>query len=255
MRHDTPRPPLALALVLSLGLTVLAPGRLAAQAPAETPPPLWAVRLTVGPAWDAARAPNDQTGMREHSANIARMRAEGVLVVGARFGELGLLVLRVPDEEAVRTQLAPDPAIQGGVFEVRIDRWSGFAHGTTAWLTSPEAVTLRAYFDAYNAHDADTVASLLAEDVAWMSVGPDGLSVEGATRAALHAWLEGAFRSRPTLRSTVQSMEQTGPYLSIRERATWQTADGASAAQEALAVYEVRDGLIRRVWYFPSVRP
>ena len=46
--------------------------------------------------------------MRAHSANIARLRRDGTLVHGARFGELGLLVLRLPDEPAVRAALASE---------------------------------------------------------------------------------------------------------------------------------------------------
>ncbi|MEO6222364.1 MAG: hypothetical protein ABIP90_03875 [Vicinamibacterales bacterium] len=76
-----------------------------AQTPAPAapaPPRLSAVRLSTGPAWDAAKGPNDQTGISAHSLNIARLRGHGTLVFGGRFGELGLLVLRVPDEAAVR---------------------------------------------------------------------------------------------------------------------------------------------------------
>lgn len=86
------------------------------QAPAA-PPRLYAVRLTTGPAWDTAKLPNEQAGMKEHSANIARMRRDGVLVLGARIGDTGLLVLRVPDEAAARAQFADDPTVATGVFK------------------------------------------------------------------------------------------------------------------------------------------
>jgi hypothetical protein len=158
--------------------------------------------------------------MKEHSANIARLRREGTLVLGARFGELGLLVLRVPDEAAVQAQLGSDPAIASGVFKTQIDVYAPFAHGTTAWLTTPEAIVLRAYLDAYNRHEPDTVAALLAPDVKWFSLDADKLSVDGDGRAALRTWLAGYFKSLPDTRSDFLSLEQNGPFLSARERAS-----------------------------------
>ena len=227
---------------------------------AQTPPPLappprlYAVRLSTGPAWDAAKSPNDQSGMKEHSGNIARLRREGTLVLGARFGELGLLVLRVPDEAAVRAQLAPDPTITSGVFKVQIDVFSPFAHGTTAWLTTPEAVVLRAYLDAYNRHEPDRVAAFLAAKVKWLSIDGDKLATDGDGREALRTWLAGYFKSLPDVRSDFLSIEQAGAFLSVRERASWTAKDGTSRSQQGHGVYEIRDGLIERVWYFPSVR-
>ena len=59
-----------------------------APSPIAPPPRLYAVRLSTGPAWDAAKSPNEQTGMKEHSANIARLRREGTLVLAGHVGAL-----------------------------------------------------------------------------------------------------------------------------------------------------------------------
>ena len=241
-----------LTAALFLSATTIA--QTPSPSPVPTPPRLFAVRLSTGAAWDAAKSPNDQTGMKEHSANIARLRREGTLVLGARFGELGLLVLRLPDEATVRTQLAPDPTVGNGVFKVQIDAFSPFAHGTTAWLTSPEAVILRAYLDAYNRHEPDAVAALLSPRVKWFSLDGDKLSTDCDGRETLRAWLAGAFKSRPDTRSDFLSIEQVGAFLSVRERASWTGKDGTRVSQQSHSVYEIRDGLLERVWYFPSAR-
>ena len=243
--------PLALLSLVTIASAQTPP---AAPAPSATAPRLHAVRLSKGPAWDEAKSPNDQLGMKEHSANIARLRREGALVHGARFGELGLLVLRLPDEPAVRAALAPDPTTANGVFKVQIDVYSPFAHGTTAWLATPEAVALRAYFDAYNRHEPGAVAALLAPDVKWLSLSGEKLSTDGDGREAVRIWLTGYFKSLPDVRSEALTIEQTGAFLSVRERASWTAKDGARRSQQAHGVYEIRDGLIARVWYFPSVR-
>ena len=225
-----------------------------ATPPVPAPPRLYAVRLSTGPAWEAAKSPNDQTGMKEHSANIARLRREGTLVLGARFGELGLMVLRVPDEAAVRAQLTPDKAVASGVFKIQIDLFSPFAHGTTAWLTTPEAVVLRAYLNAYNRHEPDAVAALLSPKVKWYSLDADKLSTDGDGREALRTWLVGYFKSLPDTRSDFLAIEQVGAFLSVRERASWTATDGTARSQQSHSVYEIHDGLIERVWYFPAVK-
>ncbi len=238
-----------LLTLLCLGLAPLLP----AQQPVA-PPNLFALRLTKGPAWDESKGPNEQAGMREHSANIGRMRREGALVLGARFGEVGLLVLRVPDEAAVQAQLAPDPAVAGGVFKMQVDVFAPFAHGTTAWLTTPEAVLLRAYLDAFNRHDAEATAAFCAENFKWFSIDGDKSSIDAESRTQLRDWLVGYFKSRPTVRSDFLSVEQTGPFLTVRERASWDNKEGRRVTAQSFGVYEIRDGLIQRVWYYPAVK-
>jgi hypothetical protein len=242
------------AFFSTIAMLAQAPSPAPAPPSPVAPPRLYAVRLATGPAWDAAKSPNDQTGMKEHSANIGRLRREGTLVLGARFGELGLLVLRAPDEAAARALLAPDPTVDNGVFKVQIDVYSPFAHGTTAWLTTPEAVTLRAYFDAYNRHEPDAVAALLSPKVKWFSLDADKLSTDGDGREALRTWLTSYFKSLPDTRSDALSIDQNGAFLSLRERASWTAKDGAKRSQQSHSVYEIRDGLIERVWYFPAVK-
>lgn len=230
---------------------------LVAQTPPTPPPPapkMFAARLTTGPAWNTAKLPNDQPGMREHSANIARMSREGLLVLGARFGELELLVLRVPDAAVAAAQFEPDPTIAAGVFQLQIDAFAPFAHGNTAWLMTPEAILLRAYLDAFNRHEADAVAAFCADTFKWHSLEGDKSSIDAESRPQLRDWLTGYFKSLPTVRSEFLSVDQAGPFLSVRERASWQNKAGQRVSQQALGVYEIRNGLIQRVWYYPSVK-
>lgn len=165
-----------------------------------------------------------------------------------------LLGLRVPDEGAVQVQLAPDPTIAGGGFNAQSDAFSPFAHGNTADPTTPEAVLLHAYLAAYNRHDADAGAAYCAEDFKWHSIDGDQTSTDAGNRTQLRAWLVGYFKSIPTVHSDFLSVEQTGPYLTVRERATWDNTEGQRVSQQAHGVYEIRENLMRRVWYFPSVK-
>jgi ketosteroid isomerase-like protein len=118
---------------------------------------------------------------------------------------------------------------------------------------SAEAATVRAYFAAYNAHDIDAVVKLLHADFVWLNVVEDTIAVEVRGQEAVRTSLTGYFRGLPTARSEIESIATLGPWVSVRERAHWTGKSGARS-QASLSVYEVRDGLLRRVWYYPSVK-
>jgi ketosteroid isomerase-like protein len=118
---------------------------------------------------------------------------------------------------------------------------------------SPEAQALRSYFAAFNRHDPAAAAALLAPNVKWMTVDTDKLTVEGQGREAVRDWLTGYFQAQPDVRSEFLSLEQTGILLAVRGRVSWTTA-GTPRVEESHAVYEIRNGLITNVWFFPAVR-
>lgn len=242
-----------LLLLIAVFATALSAAETAPAAPAQK---LFAVTFTTGPGWDAARSPNDQKFMREHSANLARMRAAGVAVLGGRYADKGLLLVRGVDEAAVRAELAHDPAIAAGTFRAAVDEYRPFQHGDTRpAAASPEITVVRAALSAYNARDADAVAAHHADDIAWFGIGPDGRpSLEGEGREAVRKWLTGCFKSQPDVRAEIFDVTQTGPHVSFRERVSWTANDGARRIQSAIGVYEVRDGKIKRAWYFPAAR-
>jgi hypothetical protein len=216
---------------------------------------LFAVRFTTGPNWDAAKAPTEQAHFKEHSANLSRMRREGMLVIGARYGEVGLVVLRLPDEAAVKAQFAQDPSLEAGTFAAQIDRFMPFMHGSTqAPLVSPEAVALRAYFDAFNRHEPDSTVAFLAENVKSYAIAGDSLSLDGDGRDSVRAWLAGYFKQFPDVKSEILEIRQTGPHVFVHERVSWTAADGSAKRQSALSVYEIEGESIQRVWYFPATQ-
>ena len=116
MRHSR-RTALSAAVVGGLGFAsgraIAEASRPAPQSPAGT---LFAVELRTGPGWDAARAAHEQAHFREHSANLKRLRQAGQLLVGARYGDKGFLVLMAESEAAARALIDADPSVQSQVF-------------------------------------------------------------------------------------------------------------------------------------------
>lgn len=223
-------------------------------ASAEKPPPLhsFAARFTAGPNWNVDVPPPAQTGFAGHSANLKRLRNEGLVQFGARYGEVGLVVVLAPDIKTARALFAADPSLTAGTFVLQLDLFSAFYHGSTAHLQSPEARVMRDYLAAYNRHDADGVAAHLAPNLVWYSIAGDTLSPEANNRAAIRDWLIEHFQSHPTTRSDYLAFEQTGPYITVREHAFSLDAKGQRVGQQAFAIHEIRDNLIQRVWYFPA---
>jgi uncharacterized protein YciI len=217
---------------------------------------LFAVRITTGPAWVQGKSPAEQLHFREHSANLARMRQEGLIVLGGRFAELGLVIVRAPDAAAVQSQFAQDPAMTAGVFQAQVDEYRPFAHGSTQPpATSPEIDVVRKQLEAFNRHSPDDVVACYAENIKWLSIDGDKVATEGDGRESIRTWLAGYFKSLPTVKSEFLEINQTGPHVVFRERASWTARDGTPRSQTAIGVFEVRDGLVQRAWYYPAVRP
>ncbi len=108
--------------------------------PAPAPAPkLFAVTFTTGPKWDPAKPPQDQAFFKEHSANLARLRTENISVLGGRYGDKGLLLVRATDAAAVRAQLARDPSLAAGTFVATVEEYLPFQHGDTRPSAAPAA--------------------------------------------------------------------------------------------------------------------
>lgn len=125
-------------------------------------------------------------------------------------------------------------------------------HAQSAPDTTALAV-VKSYFAAYNAHDVAGVIRLLSADFTWLSVTGDSVTVEVRGAAATRSSLVEYFQDFPSAKSEMEAATALGPWVTVRERARWQGTAGPRS-QAAISVYEVRAGLLRRVWYYPVVK-
>ena len=120
--------------------------------------------------------------------------------------------------------------------------------------SEPEPVrVVRAYIDAFNQHNIPAMAERVAADFVWFNVTSDRATVEVKGRDMLRKSLSNYFKSTPTVRSEIDGIASAGAYVSFRERATWTSLLG-QRSQSSLAVYEVKEGLITRAWYYPAAK-
>lgn len=102
-------------------LTGLAFVMATATAAAQTSPPsLFVVHFETGPSWNKAQTPSEQPSFREHSANLNRLRKEGAIVFGARYGDLGMIFLKTDTLDAATALMDADPGVRSGIFTYRI---------------------------------------------------------------------------------------------------------------------------------------
>lgn len=100
-----------------------------------------------------------------------------------------------------------------------------------------------AQLDAYNARDIEAFVACYTDDVSARHLLTDEVIVEG--KAAFDARYRSYFEAHPDLHGRLDNRIVKGNVVVDRETVTGVRADPI----EAIAIYEVRDGLIARIWF------
>jgi len=87
------------------------------------------VVFSLGPGWIAGRPPGEQPSFREHGQNLERLRDAGRIVLGARYSDKGMIVLRAESEAAARAELEADPGVRSGIFTFDLNELRVFYDG------------------------------------------------------------------------------------------------------------------------------
>lgn len=90
---------------------------------------LFAIEIKVGPKWDTSKQPHEQAFFREHSANLGRLRAAGLVAFGARYSDKGLVVVTAATIADARAMMDPDPSIGAGTFAFEVHPFNVFYPG------------------------------------------------------------------------------------------------------------------------------
>ncbi|HET7535716.1 MAG TPA: nuclear transport factor 2 family protein [Candidatus Didemnitutus sp.] len=106
---------------------------------------------------------------------------------------------------------------------------------------------------AFNRHDPDALADGVSEDFVWYSVTSDSTAIESKSREKLREGMKAYFKSFPDVSSKIEGVVAAGAFVSFRETASWTSKNGPRS-QSSIGIYEVHDGLITRIWYYPAAR-
>lgn len=94
---------------------------------------------------------------------------------------------------------------------------------------------------------------VVACEFVWMGVSGDSQTDVGRGIDAFRQLIAGYYRAVPSARSELRKIDATGPWVTTHERTRWDAAPGEVSGQTSLVVYEVRDGLIQRAFFYPSL--
>lgn len=92
---------------------------------------LYIVTYTIGPSWDGSKKPNEQTYFKEHSANLSKWRKEGIIQLGARYADKGMIILKAPSLVAAKALVLKDEGVVNKLFEADVQKFSVFYQGCT----------------------------------------------------------------------------------------------------------------------------
>ncbi len=109
---------------------------------------------------------------------------------------------------------------------------------------------VRAYVSAFNQREIDTMMSMVSDDIQWLSVAGDTIAVETEGKPRLRESMASYFKSMPSAKSELEWVQATASRVAALERASWEGKSGPRS-QSSLCVYEFRDSLISRVYYYP----
>jgi hypothetical protein len=107
---------------------------------------------------------------------------------------------------------------------------------------SAEAV-VQAQVDAYNLHDIEAFTAAYTEDATYTRLGTGEVIITG--RNDIRKSFGGLFDANPNVHVNITNRITLGQYVVDREEITGR--EGQSTGN-VIAIYEVENGLIQRVW-------
>ena len=101
-------------------------------------PGIFAIVFRTGPAWDPAKRPVEQPYFAEHSHNLRNLRLEGRLLLGGRFSDQGLVLVRASTQEEAQAMVDRDPSVANGTFRAEVHPFSAFQPGCVGTEGAPK---------------------------------------------------------------------------------------------------------------------
>jgi len=90
---------------------------------------LFIVHFTIGENWDKDKPANEQKYFKHHSENLRALRAENKLLLGARYADKGMIIIRASDEVGARKLIEQDSTVIHHVFNFELHAFQPFYYG------------------------------------------------------------------------------------------------------------------------------
>jgi len=90
---------------------------------------LFIVTYTTGTAWDVAKQPQEQAWFKEHSANLSKLRKDGIIKAGARYADKGIIVVAAKTLTTAKEIIFADAAVINKLFVADVQKLNVFYDG------------------------------------------------------------------------------------------------------------------------------
>lgn len=90
---------------------------------------LYIVTYTTGPTWDMAKQPHEQPWFKEHSANLSKLRKDGIIKAGARYADKGIIVIAAKTIASAKELIFTDAAVANKLFVADVQKLNVFYEG------------------------------------------------------------------------------------------------------------------------------
>jgi hypothetical protein len=169
--------------------------------------------------------------------------ALALLLVAA--GACGSTRPAVPAPPTPAARPTPAPAARAAPAQVPAEATEPATPTPADPLADESAAVVDRQHAAYNRHDVEAFLATYADSVSVQKLG-DTVPVVGKLR--LRESTEAWFAEAPGARTEVLERMVLGPFVVDRQRVT---VGSGEPPLDAIGIYEVREGLIRRVWSIP----
>lgn len=122
----------------------------------------------------------------------------------------------------------------------------------TTPASPPNRLLVEAYTAAFNMRDLPAMAAMMHPDIQWITVAGGNSSVTTDGKIKMVNEMGDYFGGSTRVTSTVNGWGINGAFVSAVETAAWTSNAGMEKLQRSNVVYQIDNGLIRRVWYFPE---
>lgn len=90
---------------------------------------LFIVHFTLGENWDKDKPANEQKYFKHHSENLRSLRTENKLLLGARYADKGMIIIKASDEAGARKLIERDSTVIHHVFNFELHLLKPFYYG------------------------------------------------------------------------------------------------------------------------------
>lgn len=90
---------------------------------------LYIVTYTTGPTWDITKQPHEQPWFKEHSANLSKLRKDGIVKAGARYADKGIIVIAAKTITSAKELIFADVAVANKLFVADVQKLNVFYEG------------------------------------------------------------------------------------------------------------------------------